>query len=218
MSKKIDLIYSVLEIIRETYDDSEFTEEFIADQLDSARGSLMRQLLRYSGDVTEDFIQQVELNLSLADASLIEGNTDFKMLQSQEIPTILRIKRKPYITRVGSVFISKPSFTYVAAEHLPWVGKGRFNANAKYYAYLNNKIVIKGNANDAELATMEVGVLRAVFSSPDDVETATNWNYEYPFPDSYRNELIQTTLQLISPKIELPTDKTNDAENTKAEN
>lgn len=218
MSKKIDLIYSVLELIREVYDDSEFTEEFISDQLDSARANLARQFLRYSGDVTEEFIQQIELTLSLADASITGGSTDFKMLQSQTIPTVLRIKRKPYITRVGSVFITKPSFTYVAAEHLPWVGKGRFNSNSKYFAYLNDTIIIKGNANDAELATMEIGVIRAIFASPDDLNEGTNWDYEYPFPDSYRNELIQATLQLISPKIELPTDTTNDAANVKAEN
>lgn len=225
MSKKIDLIYSVLETLREINDDSDFSEEFIADILDYNRAELIKQTLRYSGDVSQDFIQSLErVPVNVNDVSLSAlSEYDLNILITDKIPVPLRVKQKEYFTRIGSLNPLEPSYTVIPFERLPYTGKGRFNKTQKYAAYSDNKVYVVGHKNLIEFIAIEYINIKGIFANPDAVveynlnsNVSHNWDYEYPLPESLTNVLLKMVLQAISPKVELPSDRLNDASNGKA--
>lgn len=220
MSKKIDLIYSVLETLREINDDSDFSEEFIADILDYNRAELIKQTLRYSGDVSQDFIQsldRVKLNVGDVSSSAL-SDYDLNILVTDNIPIPLRVKQKEYFTRIGSLNVLEPSYTIIPFERLPFTGKGRFNKKQKYAAYADGKIYLTGDKSLIEFIAMEYINVRGIFANPDSVveynlnsSISHNWNYDYPLPETLTATLLKMVIQILTPKIELSSDKLNNA-------
>lgn len=223
-TKKIDIIYSVLEHIREINDDSDFSEEFVADQIDTVRNNFVKQTLRYSGDVTEDFIQSLdEVPVDLADSSASPiHSTNLSILISEDIPAPLRVKQKEYFTRIGSLNILEPSYNIIAYDSLPYVGNGKFNSKIISACYYKNFIILAANKSMLSFLGTEYINVRGVFGSPDEVETYNSisnihhdWDYVYPIPDGMVHDLIKEVINTLSVKLQIAEDKINNSTNDK---
>lgn len=219
--KKIDIIYSIIEQLNDLSDDNNFSEEFIADQIDIYRNKLVKQTLRNSGDVSEDFIQSLdEVYMDMGDASISpKHDTDINILISDTtIPKPLRVKQKDYLTRIGPLNIFEPSYNIITIDRLPYIGKGKFNNTQKFACYYNNKILIAANKVLLEFIMIQYISVRGIFANPDEVVLYNsnttvhhNWDYEYPMPDTMIDDLIKMVLQSFTLKLQLPTDRDNDA-------
>lgn len=222
MAKFSEIIFSVLDILKERADDAYYTEEHIIFLASNMRALLIDRKYKNSRNQTYSVMsdeneQQICVDLIPSDGDLLL--CDGAWLHSvQEIPgTIGGVE--PKVSLLNDLVHTM--VTYIPAERMPYVGYNKWLKSIIYAAKSNdNHLYLKGlNPQFMNLKKVKVS---GVFSDP--VEAAklscdNNGNYnqcsildmEFPLESALVPSCIEMVVQELTGSRYAPEDKNNDA-------
>lgn len=221
MAKYKEIVSMVLDLLKETSDDSLYTEEHVIFLAGRYRSFLLKQ--RYASDlkktIPESNYQTICLDLEQVDA--IDGLpcVGGQYLRTvQEIPTLLPTG----ITRVyssGSYY--KGEISLVSRDRFKYTGYNKYLDNI-IYATLDPNQHLYFNSKNPQFLYLQNVMLTGMF---EDSETASELecnadgskacdilDRDFPIEDALIAPLIELIVNEIRPSIYTPEDKQNDAD------
>jgi hypothetical protein len=216
------IVYSVLDILKERTDDSYYTEEHIIFLASKMRALLIDRKYRNSRNQTyspmsDENEQQICLDLVPSDNDALMCNGQW--LESvQTIPSIVG-DTQPKLSVVSDVIHSM--VTYIPVERMPYVGYNKWLRNIIYAAKSDNGKVYL-NSNNPQFMYLKKAKLSGVFSDPqeavklacDDDGNANKCNIlemKFPLEAALVPSCIEMVVQELTGSRYAPEDKNNDA-------
>lgn len=219
-----EIVYTILDLLKESSDDSYYTEEHVLFLVSRMRSSILKQT--YSNikkEIPESNYQTVCLDLMEVPAISGEPCEGGSYLRSkQKIPTVLPIGS----TKVYPVDYYQGEITYVSRERMRYVGHNKWLQNIIYaslgpdqylyfkssnpqYIYLE-KVKMTGVFEDAEKA--------AELSCDEDGNTVCDvLDTPFPLEEGLVSTLIELATKFLSGSIYKPRDAQNDASDNLSE-
>lgn len=216
------VVYSVLDILKERADDAYYTEEHIIFLASKIRALLLDRKYKNSRNQTftpmsDENEQMICLDLQPAEngAILCSG----QWLESvQDIPSIVG-DTQPKLSVVSDMIHSM--VTFITAERMPYVGYNKWLRNIIYAAKSDNgKLYLNGQ--NPQFMYLKKAKLSAVFSDPqeaaklacDDDGNANKCNIlemKFPLEAALVPSCIEMVVQELTGSRYAPEDKSNDA-------
>lgn len=165
MATKLEMIYSVKEMLKDHTDDSLLSEDFLLFQIKAYRAMFLRQL--YSDRAKEldsDATQTFCVDTELTDPGICGITTGCHILRSvQKIPSLLSIKGRSTLTRVGPPIIGIPAYEVVTPAQISECMADQYSSTAAFlmddYLYLVGK--------DPATKLIKCISVTGIFSNPD---------------------------------------------------
>ena len=86
-----------------------------------------------------------------------------------DIPNTVELNGIPTLTRVGPAVTDQGTFTIIPYERVPYAGNGRFNSNAIYAFWKDNRVYLISNSVSLNYTGMKKVNIRGVFADPEAV-------------------------------------------------
>jgi len=221
MAKYKEIVSMVLDLLKETSDDSLYTEEHVIFLAGRYRSFLLKQ--RYASDlkktIPESNYQTICLDLEQVDA--IDGLpcVGGQYLRTvQEIPTLLPAG----ITRVyssGSYY--KGEISLVSRDRFKYTGYNKYLDNI-IYATLDPNQHLYFNSKNPQFLYLQKAMLTGMFEdseaaselecNADGSKACDILDRDFPIEDALIAPLIELIVNEIRPSIYTPEDKQNDAD------
>lgn len=216
MSTYRELIYMVLDQLKQMSDDSQFTEEHIMLLLDNYRALLLKQ--RYSDvrkSIPESNYQTLCLDVSqyqMFDDNIC-GNTTY--LRSKEaIPNLMKIGNP----KVYPTDYFKGLITYIDKERFRFVGYNKYLQNIIYCTLLPDQYLIL-KSNNSQFLNLEKIKVTGIFENSVDAakyECSDNsvcdiYDKVFPLEESLIPDLITVIVKMLSAVLYQPQDQQNNA-------
>ena len=215
-----EIIYSVLDILKERADDAYYTEEHIIFLANKMRAFLLER--KYKNTRNSTFVEMSDENkqeicISLEAADLLPGSCQGPWLKSTEKIPATVTGTTPKILAPSDMVHSM--VTYIAPERMPYVGYNKWLKNIIYaaksadgYLYLHS--------NNQQFMMLDSLKMDAVFSDSEEAaklacnpeEGACNiLEAKFPLEGSLIPSCIEMVVQELLGSRYAPEDKDNDA-------
>lgn len=161
-------------------DDDDLDLRQIKFWINNSRAVWIKNELGKGYSINERFIQNIDcVNLEKTNTATCYP-TGCNILRTViEIPPTIEHKGIPTITRVGPSILSTGTFTIVPYERIPYIGNGRFNSNAIYAFWKDNRIYLASNSSSLNFTGMQKINVRGVFADP---EAVPGYDSTKPYP------------------------------------
>lgn len=165
MATKLEMIYSVKELLKDHTDDSLLSEDFILFQIKAYRSMFLRQL--YSDRAKEldaDATQTFCVDTKTVDPGTCGITTGCHILRSVEkIPSLLSIKGRSTLTRVGPPIIGIPAYEVVDAAGINACMNDPYSGTTAFL--MDNYLYLVGK--DPATKLIKCISVTGIFSNPD---------------------------------------------------
>lgn len=215
-----EIVYSVLDILKERTDDAYYTEEHIIFLASKMRAFLLERKYKNTRNSTFQEMSdenQQEICVSLEAADLLPGSCEGHWLKSTEkIPSTIT-GTNPKLLAPSDMVHSM--VTYIAPERMPYVGYNKWLKNIIYasksadgYLYLHS--------DNVQFMMLDKLKMEAVFADPQEAaklacdpdEGACNiLDAKFPLEQSLVPSCIEMVVQELLGSRYSPEDKNNDA-------
>ena len=217
-----EIVYAVLDLLKETSNDAFYTEEHVIFFAGKFRAYLLERKYRKTRNgVFQPMSSQnsQQICLDLEKANLLPFGCDGRWLRSvQEIPDTLDAGT-PNIYPVNQMLGS--NLTFIPAERMPYVGFNKWLKNIIYAAIGDdNHLYMTGN--NPQFMYLKKTRMSAVFANPEEAaKLACDANgeslgceildQEFPLEDSLVPSCIEMIMQELAGPRYAPEDKENNA-------
>lgn len=225
---KLDkIIYDVREILNLYSDDSEISDRYIIHLFNIKRAKYLRQTLNNFNRTIDTSIQQ-SYCASLEEVSLDKCGLDYTcgtlLRTTKKVPDLIDLHTKPAIVNIKPTNRIGAPFNFITKERMFFI-EGTIFPNA-IYAFLDTDNYIYIYSKEEGYKLLECIDITGIFSNPLDLQeyssccnceesipcfdiSTTDYPLQTHYIDIIRNEIVQ---QLIG-KLNIPEDKTNNADN-----
>lgn len=218
MAKFKEIVYSVLDILKERSDDSFYTEEHIMFLMTKFRSLLLERKYRNSRNQTFSSMSDANKQIICLDLDPEEvlpyGCSSTWVKSKQEIPEIISAS-VPKVSVVNNLLFTP--ITYISSERMPYVGFNKWLNNIIYASKASDgHLYIKGN--NIQFLSLEKIQMEAVFADPEKAamlscnengESCDVLEMEFPLEDSLIPNCIEMIVQELSGSRYAPDDRTN---------
>lgn len=217
MATKRELIYAVLEKMKNVSDDQSLTEEFIAHLIDLKREYLLHQKYSDYRRVLPEVVKQT-IEFEMVREQRIPGiDGEYVLVSSKELPRLTDLERLQNSTILSGRDFMESYLNFIPYERFLYAGKDRWLRNQIYAALRAGKLYLKsGNFRDKGITVLNMtGVFSdpelAYFMSPD-----YNYNVDfkdtvYPLPNSLADTVVNMVKTDLLESIQLREDDRNNA-------
>lgn len=217
-----EVVYSVLDILKERVDDAYYTEEHIIFLASKMRALLIERKYRNSRNqvfspMSDENEQEICLDLQpAADAGLLCNG---QWLESvQKIPSIIG-DTEPKVSVVSDMIHSM--VTFIPAERMPYVGHNKWLKNIIYAAKSRNDRLYLNSVNP-QFMYLKQAKVSGVFSDPQeaaklaceqdgDANKCNILEMKFPLEAALVPSCIEMVVQELTGSRYAPEDKNNDA-------
>lgn len=174
MLTKNHLIYDLLEIARGGHlvDDESITPEQVGFWIDNTRALLIKQDIDNKSMINPDIIQTIScLPVNQVDTSECpECHTTgcYIVRTDKVLPETIYARGGNLITRVSSLNLDSPGFSFMSYERAVWTGHNKFTKNFRIAFLRNGYLYIKSNKFINKI------VVSGVFEYPEDLANYNN--------------------------------------------
>lgn len=216
-----ELIYSVQDQVKNTSDDSYFTNEFVLFMLNKYRLFLIKKELesKTASEISESNYQTICLDLEEVPAISGEPCEGGSYLRSiQKIPTLSTVA----VPSIYPVDYFQGNITYVSRERFKYVGYNKWLQNIVYSALGPDNYLYFKSSNPQYLY-LEKARLTGVFEDPDKAAEllcdnngeeggiCDPWDTDYPIDEALIPTLLELVTKLLLGAIYRPSDAQNNA-------
>ena len=212
-----ELIYDVMDSLNVSSDDTRFTEEHVAFQINSARNLLQKQALSNPSKVMpQEALQVICLDLTQDELCFDDINT---MKSTVKVPATLENTGRSNLVKAypsGSHFVK--NWNIIDYSRLPFVSAEKYNGNQIFITVDPKSNVIVYNSDSKHLLLEKIE-LEGLFENPEeaynlscDNDGTDFWETQYPIDSGLIKPLKDLVLQGLIPKYKLPEDEINDGE------
>ncbi len=213
-----DIVYTVLDLLKQSSDDSYYTEEHILFLVSKIRAAILKQT--YSNikkEIPESNYQTICLDLIEVPAIAGEPCEGGSYLRSkQKIPTTLPVGN----TKIYPIDYYQGEITYVSRERMRYVGHNKWLQNIIYASLGPDQHLYFKSSNPQYLYMKQVRMI-GIF---EDAEQAAELQCDnqgnlicdvldtpFPLEEGLVTTLIEMTVKLLSGSIYKPVDSTNNS-------
>ena len=221
MAKYKEIVSMVLDMLKETSDDSTYNEEHIIFLAGRYRSFLLKQ--RYYADqkkqIPESNYQTICLDLEQVEA--IDGLAcvgGYYLRSTKEIPTLLPFGTTRLYTS-GSYYNGE--ITFVTKDRMKYVGFNKWLQNI-IYACLDPSGKVYLISSNPQFLYLEHAKLNGIFENAeeaselecdnDDAESCDILDRDFPIEDALIAPLIELVVNELKPSVAAPEDKQNNAD------
>lgn len=224
-----EIVYSVLDLLKEHVDDAYYTEEHVLFLATKMRALLLERKYKRTrngsfSEMSEENKQQICLNVGPASILPLGCGKGIWLQSAQKIPALLPGYNTVACT--GHDLIGT-NVTFIPEERMPYVGYNKWLRNIVYAAKSRNGYLYLNSQNPQTKFLERVG-LTGVFADPAEAaklshEACMNGGVcnimEQPFPleASLVPSCIEMIVQELAPSRYAPEDKENNAKDDLAE-
>ena len=209
MATKRELIYSVLEKLKNVSDDQSLTEEFIAHLIDLKREYLLHQKYSDYRRVLPEVVKQTIEFEMVREQRVLGIDGEYILVSLKKLPMLTDLARLKNSTVLSGRDYIESYLNLIPYERFLHVGKDKWLKNQIYAAYRDGKLYLKsGNFRDKGITVLNMtGVFSdpelAYFMSPD-----YNYNVDfkdtvYPIPNALADTVINMIIEDLVKTIEL---------------
>ena len=229
MAKYNELTYDVREGIKEYTDDSEVDDRYIMYLYGIKRAKYLRQDLNNAQKTNDNSIQQT-FCIGLEEVSINECNIQYDcdtiLRTKKPIPIPIELHTKVAINRVKPTKRISIPFSFISKERASYVGDSPYSKSI--YAFIDTDNYIYLYSKNEAYKLIECLSVTGVFADPlslssycdscegCDSECYDEENDEYPLQPHYIDLIREEIVMEYLKKLNIPTDKTNDGEDTQA--
>lgn len=220
MAKYKEIVYAVLDLLHETSDDSNITEEHIIFLASRVRSFLLKQ--RYLTDIRKEIPQSAyqTLCLDLEQSEAVEGLPceGYYLKSTRKLPDTMPFGLQS-VSPAGSFY--KGEIAYISPDRMRYVGWNKWLRNITYaslspdgYLYLTSRnpqhmylkqVQFTGIFENAEEAS------KAECGQSSEEGSCDIMDKDFPIEDALVSPLIDLVIQRVHPTISLPEDEENNA-------
>ena|SRR3990167_4539259 len=221
-TSKNQIIFSLLNTLRggSQSNSESLSEAQISWEIDNVRAKLIRNDLNKKRSVNFDIIQQLCIDLVIADTSdcpcIVIGCTILK--STRPIPPAIELEHRNLIVSVGPIDLTKRRFNFIPYNRAIWYNPNKFSGDIPGAFIHNGYLYIIANSNKLDM--LEACVMQIVLERPEDASLFTctgtacyTFDSNYPISahmiDDLKNIILQTTLKIAATA---PSDGTGNAQ------
>lgn len=217
------MVYIVLDLLKEVHDDAYYTEEHVIFLLDKMRSLLLLRkhaaAKRLNEEVPDSNYQQLCLNLEPTDILPEACGGEGWLRSTKKVPSLLGIG---HTSAYPVNMFASDKVTFIAPERMPFVGYNKWLKNIIYvaigpddYLYVKsinpqfrylNQMRLRGIFEDSEKAS-ELACEGSTGNKECDI-----LDMEFPLEEGLQMPCIEYVVQELSGARFAPQDKTNNAE------
>ncbi len=217
-----ELVYMILDLLKERSDDAYYTEEHIIFLVNKARAFLLDK--KYKTSRNQSFQKVSSENkqtiyLTLDSAKELAYSCNGVWLKSKERVSELMFEDTISVHTVNDMLFS--NVTYVPRERIPFVGFNKWLRNIIYCSRSSDGYMYFHSANP-QFIFLESIIMSGIFVNPSDMykyectEDGSNISCDildsrFPLESELVPAVIETVLQELSPSRFIPEDKRNNA-------
>lgn len=211
-----ELVYMVLDEIKEVSDDSTYTEDHIIYLLGKYRAALLVQnYINIKKPIPESNYQNICIDLEKVDAIPGVPCAGQYMRSVQKVPNVMKIG----VQRVYPTDYYQGEITLVTRERMKYVGHNKFLQNI-IYASIGPDNYLYLTSNNPQFFNLESVKFSGIFEDIEDVselqcesegKQCDILDRTFPLEDSLINVLIQSVVKELLGATYRPADETNDA-------
>ena len=217
-----EIIYSVLDLLKERSDDAYYTEEHIMFLASKMRALLLERKYKNSNrmmfqEVSDENIQEICLDLEPTEM-LPDGCAGIWLRSKQKVPSTLSIYN-PRLSVVSDLMFT--GVTFIAPERMPYVGHNKWLKNIIYASRSNDGHIYLNGVNP-QFVYLKEAKYTAVFTDPEEAgkyscennEDGDNCNIlekKFPLEEALIPSCIELVLQELTGSRYAPEDKNNNA-------
>ena len=212
-----EIVYSILDLLKQSSDDSFYTEEHVLFLVSKMRAAILKQTYaNIKKEIPESNYQTICLSLKETSAIAGEPCEGGSYLRSeQKIPTTLPIGN----TKIYPIDYYQGEITYVSRERMRYVGHNKWLQNIIYASLGPDQYLYFKSSNPQYIYMKEVR-MNGIF---EDAEAAAKLQCEsqdsqcdvldtpFPLEEGLVTPLIEMSVKFLSGSIYKPTDPTNNA-------
>lgn len=219
-----DIIYRIREQIKETFDDSKVTDDYLANLFNTKRAFFIRrEYNQLQRSIDNDVKQTIVMELEEAEAEDCDcGYADVILRTVKPLPHTIELHNQNLITRVASPDHLAASFSFITTDRAPYVGKNTFTKrNIFTYLHSNGHIYVFRRDKDTDWKNLDFISVTGVFDNPLEVgeflDPSTKepyFNYEtdnYPVKQWMVDFVIQEIVKELVGLKQVPEDNENNA-------
>lgn len=222
-----EIVYSVLDIMKEHSDDAYYTEEHVIFLASHMRNLLLERKYKNSRNQTftpmsDENMQEICLNLEPAEM-LPAGCSGMWLHSIEEIPDTVNVSNTT-LSVVSDMIQS--TVTFIPSERMPYVGYNKWLKNILYASKSNDGHLYITGSNPQFMYLQKVR-MTAVFSDPrkaaelscdgDGNGKCNILEMEFPLESALIPSCIELTVQELIGSRYAPEDKSNDAKDNLAD-
>ena len=217
-----EIVYSILDLMKEHSDDAYYTEEHIIFLASKMRALLLDRKYKNSNrmmyqTMSDENIQEICLDLEPAEM-LPDGCCGTWLQSVQKIPSTLTMF-SPKLSVVSDLMFT--GVTYIAPERMPYVGHNKWLKNIIYAARSQDGHVYLNSVNP-QFIYLKEAKMTGVFADPAEAAKYSCGNkeegdkcdilkVEFPLEEALVPSCIELVLQELIGSRYAPEDKDNDA-------
>ena len=219
-----EIIYRIREGIKETFDDSKVTDDYLANLFNSKRAYyIRREYNQIQRTIDNNVKQTIVIPLEEREAEDCDcGIADEVMRTTLKVPHTIEIHNKNLITKVGTTDHLDTPFSFIDSERAPYAGKNTYTSN-HIFAYLhdNGYIYIFRRDNNSDYKSFDEITVSGVFDNPLDLEVFVDPENgdkyfdhtvnEYPVKQWMIDFIITEIVNEILQKKQVPEDNINNS-------
>lgn len=218
MSTYREIVYMVLDELKEHSDDAYYTEDHIIYLVNNIRAALLeKKYPTNKKDISPE--NYIELCVDLEEDDLVDGSpcSGIVLRSKKKIPAILRVG---YPKIYGSEYFSSRHITWVSMERFRYAGEGNRWLQNMIYAARGTDSHLYLKSQNPQFIYMDKARIHGVFSDPKeaykyscDGDAACDiLDKEFPLESNLIQSCIQLTVAELAGQRYAPEDKANNAE------
>jgi hypothetical protein len=151
-------------------DDDDLDIRQIKFWIRNSRAVWIKNELSKGYSISQRFIQDINCALiEKSDIGLCVPIGCTILRTTVEIPNTIEHKGVPTITRIGPAIVNEGTFTMIPYKRVPYMGNGRFNSNAIYAFWKDNRIYLVSDSKSLNFTGMRKVNIRGIFADPENV-------------------------------------------------
>lgn len=171
MITKNKLIYDILNIVRggKISDDELISERQVGFWVDNTRALLIKREMDKKDTVSRELVQTLGcVEVAPIDASLCPCNpVGCDVLRTvNPIPTPLSIKGSLQFTRIGTLDVTKPAFSFISFQRASFAGNNKYTKKIVKAFYSDNHIYLITEGLNSLMKHISI---QGIFESPEEV-------------------------------------------------
>ena len=213
-----EIVYSILDLLKQSSDDSFYTEEHVLFLVSKMRATILKQTYaNIKKEIPESNYQTICLDLKEVSAIAgepCEGGTYLR--SEQKIPTTLPIGN----TQIYPVDYYQGEITFVSRERMRYVGHNKWLQNI-IYASLGPDSHLYFKSSNPQYLYMEKAKMTGIFEDTDKAaelecssegeEVCDIMDRKFPLEEGLVASVIELTVKYLNGAAYKPTDSTNNA-------
>jgi len=211
-----ELIYDIMESLNVSSDDTRFSEEHIAFQINSTRSLLQKQALSNVTKVLpQEAMQVICLDLAINELCFDDIST---LKSTVKVPATIENTGRSNLVKAypnGAHFVK--NWNIIDYSRLPYVASEKYNANQIFVTVDPKSNLLVYNAKNKHVLLDKIEV-EGIFENPEEAfnlsceDSGDFWETQYPIDSGLIKPLKDMILQSLLPKYKIPEDEINDGE------